>query len=392
MALFDFIKKILKTEEPLERKDQKLKLEELESKIQSEISSIEENHKLFKEKIAKSISQFTTELEVEVELLKKIDLKERRENEKLKLINLENLKVYISHLEKLVKELTLPENLETKEYSLRISGVLTTFEKNSRQSYEKATILIGKEIEQTKAIIKKFLQCYNNSISENKELFDKTSSLSYIKEILGELNHTAKKEEDAKKIINELEKRIEFSKKERLGKENEISEAKRSAEYKKFLEEKQNIQQGKERLNKEVMLLKQSIDLKSLLKILHTNIKAARLIDEYKINFFSALEKDESLELARLVQETKPDQNIIESLKRTRAEIISLKDSSRSYAPIEIKLKDLEKEISNLEFEAQGFERELEHAKKKIDKVREKHAEIEQNLRVKASSLGWMIE
>jgi predicted nucleic acid-binding Zn-ribbon protein len=55
-------------------------------------------------------------------------------------------------------------------------------------------------------------------------------------------------------------------------------------------------------------------------------------------------------------------------------------------------LKDLEKEISNLEFEAQGFERELEHAKKKIDKVREKHAEIEQNLRVKASSLGWMIE
>jgi hypothetical protein len=389
MALFSFLKKLLEKEEKKEAEKEAISLEELKLRIPSEFASAEVENENFKSEMIKHVLRFSSEIENQIEILRRIDLKERKEAERLKLINLENLKVYISYLERLTKDLKNIESLRPREYTSKINEILSSFEKNSRPSYEKATILIGKELEQARWMVRDFLKDYNTLVSENTWLFEKIKGLMQIKNALEELEYFDKKKFDNANLIDTSSKKAEGIKKSRQDVENEINTIKNSQDFKNLLEKRGNTMQEREKLNKEVMLLKQDIDLKYLLRIFHTNEKISRLISEYKENFLVALEKDNSLAIIDAINAAKPDPNIAESIKRIRAKSKELEDSAES--SIEILIKELEKKISSFNFEALSLERELEHARKKQEKLTEKYIELEENLKSKAAAIDWKV-
>ena len=155
MAWFNLFKKKQQSTEIKEEKaqisfkDLKQKLEEQESKESDEIKTL-------KIQVNEKVLEFINKLKSNILVLREINLDKKRENEKLKLVVLENLNFYIQSLEKLVENL-ININPEEKDYLDSLSNIINNFTKNSTNYFEKATILIGDELGHTKLMIKTFV-------------------------------------------------------------------------------------------------------------------------------------------------------------------------------------------------------------------------------------------
>ena len=180
MGFFNFLKK--------EREKEKVTFEGLEDWINKKKHQLKKDKEDFLGAFDNKLSQLILELEEEIDILEKIDLSEKKEGERIKLIVTKNLSNYISYLKKLIGVL---KNLEKKEVTglhTEISSILLHFEETSKVNYEKATFLIGKELSKTKSSLMRFFNGFENLVKKNKDLIMVSEIIKVLEGEVKEIN------------------------------------------------------------------------------------------------------------------------------------------------------------------------------------------------------------
>ena len=391
MGLFNFLKNIF-SEENTQNNDPKQKdifSNNIDSTISNELVDVYKRKALIKNALTKEVDELNLLLSEQIPILTKIDISERKEMEKIKIIVMDNLKQYLSQLEKLRIELKEAENENPGTYSNQIHQIFLSFDKNSKTCLDKSTILIGKEFEPVKNSIKEFSKSYNEIILSHKDAIETEPVLIELKNLLNKKTELIKIKQDSENQSKNITEKIKVFGKNITEKEKNIENIKKGQEYLNFLEDKEKIKKDKNNLNQKIMELKEKIDIKLLAKYFHNDAKKSKIISNYTDNFISSLENDKGMQIINLIKETKPELNIEEELKKLKLKNESLKESKESEVEVELRLA--EEELANLKNKTKDYEEELKKEERKIEKFNEKTEMIENEVKEKAKILGWNI-
>jgi hypothetical protein len=272
------------------------------------------------------------ELKEKNEGIKKIDLKDKREEEKVKVLVLEGVMTYSEQIENLISSLRdiKMENLE--ESIGRLNILFNDFTKKSRVSYEKATILIGREMATIKDSLKEFFNELAGILEESKELIRILKTIKGVEIKISRINNIEKEKEETDKNLKEIGIKLsEISEKEKII-EKEIEEIKKSAEYLMNEKERNHALENNAEIENEILTLKKMIDFKELERIFHSDEKKMNIIKKYKEDF--NLIFDNSNEIISLINKKKEEiekliKKIAENKKKVK-EILNRKDESKS--------------------------------------------------------------
>lgn len=372
----DIFKKIF-SQEREEKHIQTLNLEQFHLRLDAEIKEIESKKESMKKSVVQEISQFNSEVKEEILILEKVDIEKRKEQDKVKQIVKENLKLYIDYVKKLIQELENAENLKPDSYFKRINHIAYNFQKNSRNAFEKATILIGKEIERTKETVGDLFSSLNKILRENKDISEKQEKIEKLKNHFQKLDEIKTSNQELAKRIKNLNQKLEEGYEEKTRIEKELEKIKKSEEYKKSEEEKIKIEKEKQELEKEIFRIKEKLNLKQLAKFFHNDEKKDEIIKQYLENFKSAMEKDNKLEIIELVKEAS-NLNIdyLREIKTRNQELGNIQISE-----IDKKLLAEEDNARKLGIGLLNIEQEIRDEEKKKARFKEKQEETTQQIK-----------
>jgi len=86
------------------------------------------------------INRFVKDLDEQLTILEAIDIEDRKADQRAKAITMGNLQKYLTHVK------NLKNRLEKKESFPVINDLLADFYRRSENNYQRATLLIGKEL------------------------------------------------------------------------------------------------------------------------------------------------------------------------------------------------------------------------------------------------------
>ena len=395
MSWLDFFRKTKKETEVSVAKE--ISINELKHFIAKEQETIKGQKESIKQAIGKNLLILVSELKVNLGILRTLNIDRIKEQEKLKLIVKENLYFYVSYLEKLIAALEkIPKFLETEEYISQIQTIFNNFKKSSDKSFEKATILIGRELESVQKNIREFFQKNSLVISENKSLFDRSVVIAKLQENLGELEKTKEIISKVKTNISDLEKQTQNLETKKKEQSSLYAMFINSQEYKKALEEKQGTEKEIEAIDGELRNIKEKIDLRFLLKHFYSDAKRRALLSSYRENFLAAIEMDKELEIASLVKEVFHVRNALVhkdgisehpknsqtqqsffgyDLKAQLSEIMARKaiiDKKNKETSAETKENAIKESIKEKEFDILQCNKQIEEENKKISRFNER--------------------
>jgi hypothetical protein len=382
MGIFDFFKS--KKDEP---KKEKIKFEDIEHWLNDRTKrNLEKEQKIVKE-ITSLISETTKILEEQNVLLNKVDVKDRKEVEKLKGVVMENLSVYSHQLSKLISNLQNLKGDTLQEFLGDLNKTFIEFKQKSSTSFEKATILVGKELGDIKETLGEFTRGLNKVLDEEKEALELARNLISVKNKLNEL----RKFEDSKKniflemknieeSINNLETNSDLAKKE-------LESIKLSVKYVSREQEKESAKLKKIELEKEIIGLRNLVDFKHLSRTFHEDPKKMALIHDYETDFNRLFEKGDEQMIIPLIEGSKKAQVLgkIEEIRETKLkiqEILGRKDL----------LEDSARNIMNLNASIKGSESDKLKLKKKMDKSEEDIATMQNEIKSALSTLNVEVE
>jgi len=367
MSFLDFFRR-KKPEQPKPISEEKIP-EHIE-KLQKELS--EKSH-LIEEEIEKNKSTLISNLKNKILSLDSIKVEEKREHEKIKSIVKENLQSYILQLKLLIDNLEKTKEDSPSKKLEKIDVHLRRFQKHSFKNYERATILIGKEMLETKEAIISFSQEVNKIYSENQDSIKKLEEILKLKEL-------EKNTASIKKITNEIQRKIkDFEEEKNLlqeqkeKSENILAKFKESDEYKKFLLKKSQSEFQLSQLKASSQKIKDEINLKSLQKQFYEIEEKKEIIKKYKDNFLQTLSQDDEMLLLKILPQDSPSVNEIIFLKENYDKLIkeNLSDPSIDY---QSQLKQMSEKILSIN-EA------IQQEKKKSEKFEEKISHIKNQIR-----------
>jgi hypothetical protein len=376
MGFWDWFKS-----ENKEKKEEKVKisLDEIGNEIKKEKESLEKQALELKKNLRGRLKELISNLRLQVIELKATNIEGRKEEEKIKILVRQNLKAYISQVEGLISYLEkLDESPE--RYILAVSKAVENFNKSSRMSFEKATILIGK-LEKTRELIRNFLANFKQM---NLEVFSKMKKLEDLTSKKGELDKAKETSSQIKSSIENMKKVAERGKLEKEKLEEEFKDFKASLEYKKHIEEKENTELAISKLNQDIFNLKEKIDFRDLLKRFHADEKKSRILRNYNENFLESLKEDENFEILKLIP------------GKFMGDLEKIKENSKilekEKGDIENKQEEFEEKIKSMDFELINREKDFQETSKKLERIMEKESELLISIKSEGKSFGLELE
>ncbi len=372
MGIFDFLKKIIK-EEPGEK--EKIAFSEAENWIEQKSEKNKEQEKEILEIIKNRIDELNSKISQKIKELEEINVDEKKVEDRFKLLVNENRKRYIEVINAFTENLKSLEKESFEKLIHEIDKSLRDFIKSSNASYEKTTILIGKEISGIKETINRFSKDLVKIINQNKKIIDNSKTISEIKTKLEQISRIEKILGKINETIKEIESGIGDKKREnqKLGKE--IDSTKKSPEYLNYLKEKKGAKSLKEELTRDFFNLKELIDFKSLTNFFHINQKQLNIVKSHKEHFQPTFEENNGESLLALLNESKLNNEKIskqiEKIKSKTEEIKKINNKTEKD-----KLQELESEVSRIEREIKALENEKESEEKKYSKIESNKKEI----------------
>ena len=358
-----FFEKIFgkKQEKPEAGEKEKISLESLQGKIEELLKKSENQEQKIKETFKEIIRNFNENIKIKIKILEKIDLKEKREDEKLKQRVLDNLYRYIEYLSKFTEKILIIQDKKPEEMYKEANSLLNDFEKISKKCLEFSTILIGKEISETRKTIFSFYQEIEAIMKENSDYFQHKRILNSVLSKLSALNENKEihlKIESNKKI-NENE--LKNLRTQLLENKKELEDLRNSEEYLNYLKSSKKNEDRKQEVIREISRIKENIDFKNLMTIYHTINKKKEIISFYKNDFLNALMESNELFEFKEIKET-----LLERLKTLKHELERLKEIKSG--GITKKVKETENAISTLNLKIIDKENEIIIEKKKKEK------------------------
>lgn len=354
MGFLDFLKKILAEKKEQEQETENLKVSNLNIWIEQRKKEKKEKEKEIFNQIRIIISKIIEELGGEIKVLENLDLHNKKVVEKIKLIVRENLDNYISYLKELIRSLQKLSKEETGDIIEKINSVFSDFNKHSKMSFEKATFLIGKEIDAVKESIGKFFRNLEKVLHENKEIIEKFKIISVVEIKISNLMKIKLFEKQFNQNIKEVKEYKENLKKQVQDSEKKIEELKQGKEYSEKLKKEKELEVKKKYLQAQIYELKKIIDLRDLARKFHANEKEMEIIRRYKENFKEFFEKDNGkgiIELFDFNERKQEISNRIDQINKVRQEIEGPAIKGVGINHFEEKIKELQLKIKNLDIE-----------------------------------------
>lgn len=365
MGLIDFFKKIGKQKEIKPTGKVKLELSEVDKWLDKKNKELEKEEEELREELKNKIERYNSELKEKIIALENFDISEKKDKENIKEIVKEGRREYIQMVQKLMGELANLEEKKYSDYTKKVDKLFLDFNKSSFKNYERATILIGKEMANIKNTFKNF----------SKELLEMFKNKTHIPEFFQikerinlEISQLESVKEEKKRINNNFESikkniaKNNQNKKEILDK---IKEIKNSEDNKKNLENKEKIKLLEKEIEKSVFELRQLIDFKSMTNFFHIFPDKMNYIKNYRDKFSLNFEKDLGKGILELLDESKLNNNKISDkialiklkIKKLDAHKNNLKEDETK--TLILRIDEIEKRIENLESEKKKFEKRI---------------------------------
>ena len=326
MGIFDFFKKIITDKKAEEAEKEKIAFSGIADWIEKKRKEIENKEEEVFTFVKEIINIFTNEIKEKINILKNIDINSKREEDKIKSITEEGRKKYIEFVELFIKNLDNLQQDKLEKIIININKIFSDFNKNSHMSYERATILIGKEMGSIKDEIKVFSKNLIKVFDENKNIINSYKVVSLIKIKLKQLEETERDFNRVNETISTLTKKVTDKEEENKKILEEIEEIKKSPDYLEYLERLKKIKSIEEDLEKDFFSLRQLIDFKALGNFYHIFEKEIKIVNSYKDNFQTNFQKDNGADILNLLNQAKLNtQEIsdkINQIRKKKEEII----------------------------------------------------------------------
>lgn len=382
MAFFDFLK-IFKTK-PEIKESKKIELKDIKDYISKEKQSYEHQKQDFLLQIKLRLSRLTHELEEKIKILEETDLEERKVEQRVKFIVKENLNYYISHLRKLISNLKELENKGSNDLIEKINTTFNNFEKKSSINFQKATYLVGEEIEGIVKTISQFFKDFNNIINENKSIIEPYKVISLIQEKLDKIDESEKTSLSIDKSIGQINEKTKNLEEENKKTKKQIKDIEKTNDYLEEKNKKQQIKKEKQGVEDKIIKLKKSIDFKALASIFHKSEKYMALVNEYRNNFQESFEKVNGQDLIDLINEANsPDINkkdILDKINIALNKKEDLENIKESY-PNHDKIKALDSKIDKRDQEIEDLNINMVKEIKRNEKIKQSKEEIIEQLK-----------
>ena len=305
MGIFDFFKKIITDKKAEEAEKEKIAFSGIADWIEKKRKEIENKEEEVFTFVKEIINIFTNEIKEKINILKNIDINSKREEDKIKSITEEGRKKYLEFVELFIKNLDNLQQDKLEKIIININKIFSDFNKNSHMSYERATILIGKEMGSIKDEIKVFSKNLIKVFDENKNIINSYKVVSLIKIKLKQLEETERDFNRVNETISTLTKKVTDKEEENKKILEEIEEIKKSPDYLEYLERLKKIKSIEEDLEKDFFSLRQLIDFKALGNFYHIFEKEIKIVNSYKDNFQTNFQKDNGANILNLLNQAK---------------------------------------------------------------------------------------
>jgi len=360
MGIFDFFRKKRKTEES---DVQKIAFEDIEDWIfdkKNESRSLEE---AYGKKIFSRISELRMELSSEIEVLKKINVDEMKERDKIKAVVKQGLEAFIQSVERLNDRLAQVKS--SASIVNEVNKIFVDFKKRTQKSYERATYLIGREIAAVDSSIEQFFKDTEVIIKEEGALGESSNDIRAVEDLYGKILDLRKQIEEVNLENEQLGKQIAEKKELIEGELKQIDAIKNSEGYKEQMRNRAALDLKKETLDNYFVRLRKLSDFKALTRFYHASEKKMNLIKKFKTDFRLSFEEKNGEDLLGLFQEAKiPHDEIPElmgKINNLREEVDSVFLNEFGYENLEDNINIYNKQINEIDLD---IERNLKRIQK----------------------------
>jgi len=253
----------------------------------------------------------------------------------------------------------------------------------SFKAFEKTTLLIGKEMEDTKRMIREFTNELNGFFERNRKIFEQEDRIKSIESYILILKDIENSESQIDEEIKNFEDEFEQFKEAKLNLETNLESIEKSKEHERDMEKKRKRGEELKEVERQIEITKSQIDIKKLARQFYKNPANNALLKNYSNNFLSGLRGDEELRIIEIVDS---GQNLdVSELRGLRERLIELEiplitGSDEKIESIEKELKILESKIavmnSNREIEVKKKERVKERKERLLGEISKEAEEV----------------
>ncbi len=379
MGIFDFFKKIIekKDEEP---KQEQVPFSELGKWLEDKTKETENKEKKVLILINEKIHTFTKEFKEKINIVNSVDVESKKAEDRIKSIVIEGRKQYLEAVESFIEKLENLEKQKLEKVIPNINKIFLDFNKSSHMNYERATILIGKEMAEIKNNLKDFSKDLIKLFDENKDIPNFLKTISLVKLKLNKITEAGDTLGKISKTIISLDKKITDKEQETKKTLEEIEEIKKSRNHIENLERQKNIKLFNEELDENIILLKQLIDFKLLTNFFHIFEKEMKIVKAHRDNFQVEFKEDNGksilnlLSKANLNTETIAEQ--IKQINNKKEQITKLKQEIKKD-----KTEELYSETTKIILEIGNLKHEKAREQKRIETLKESKKEITREIK-----------
>jgi len=363
MGMFGFFKN--KKVEPSEVIKRKLGFEEIEKWVSDKEERLGKEEKLAIDEILGKLDEFYISVGEKLEVLEGIDIEGKKEHGRAKILVRQGLNNYIDLVKGLIGDLRKIGKDDLGKFGEEVGRVFVLFEKSSAKFYERATYLVGDEMVAVRNEIRKF---YNGLVGMFEDsMIGDLRKVVEVKLILKEVGEVEDSIAEVEKEISVRDKKIDEAKGQVVKLEREIDEIRKSAEYVSGLKVVEEVKAFEARLDKEIVRLKEMIDFKKLIGIVHSNARELSVVKEYREHFVSEFSRDGDKIIGLLARCNMKSSLIVaqvDLIKRRELELKELKDGIGKDYTI-----DRLNEIGKIKDEREGIELENIKGNRRLEEL-----------------------
>ncbi|MFW5852748.1 MAG: hypothetical protein ACOCUR_01850 [Nanoarchaeota archaeon] len=369
MALFDFLKKkkkISETPSPVKAADIKQEYKNLKKKVYSEHDKVRESLLNLSEDFKERVARHT-------EILEKVDLSDKKEEDKVKRVVKGSVNGFIDHLNRLIMKINqIFDDVDEKKTAAQLqhatNKALADFETKSYASYEKATYLVGDEMADVLKTINSFSREMKQVMDTNKQSIERLAEITSIEQMKKNVKYAKKEVENIDENISNAEKRMKELHEEIQRLKSRKEEIQDSDKYKQMTEKKNELSKTEKEISSMIDSLSKEVDLKELAKRWHSSNKKMNIIKRYRSNFKEEFRTDLGEELISLHDEN-IEKNIIDEIKKVQSLDKKKKELTESI--------DVQDPIEEINSDIAKYEESIKSIKELNSKLKETKSEKE---------------
>jgi len=392
MGIFDLFKKLVKESKVEEEVvSENLAFSEIEGWIKGKLGENELKEKEIVYGFGGQIEGFIKELKEKIVALESFDVEAKREKDEIKNIVVESRSKYIESVEYLIERLNNLEEPKLDKFIEKINKIFLDFNKGSYKNYEKATILIGKEMASIRDSVRAFSENILKTYEGNKGVVSSFKTLSQIKlkyqnipSIDNSLNMIIEK-----KLV--LDKKLSEKQEEtRLLNEN-VEEIKKSQNHLDFLANQEKIESLKSESKQNILELKQLLDFKALADFFHIFPEQMNVVKNHKEDFYKYFIRDNGKSIISLLDTAKfNNDGIGEKIFQIHSKLEQARDCEQEIKKDQV--EEIYSEIKEIELKINDLKMEKEKEEKRGIKLGANREELVGVLKGELGGFGVVVE